>query len=57
MACQTKEQGDEISAQHDNCYDMGTADSSPVVSLSVSPYWCAGCDGKEDSFLPGMVNK
>ena len=26
----------EISAQHDICYDMGTADSSPIVSLSVS---------------------
>ena len=42
----------EISAQHDICYDMGTADSSPVVSLSVSPYWREGCDGKEDNFLP-----
>ena len=42
----------EITAQHDICYDMGTADSSPVVSLSVSPYWREGCDGKEDNFLP-----
>ena len=47
-----KNKVDEISAQHDICYDMGTADSSPVVSLSVSPYWREGCDGKEDNFLP-----
>ena len=32
-----KNKVDEISAQHDICYDMGTADSSPIVSLSVSP--------------------